>query len=144
MHTSNSDWLNYPYCYSAFLNRWDNRVYQSGVDDPSPCKTVFDPSPAGFVVPRRSFASGFTTVVGSFDHGYRFMRNPSDTEGVLWQADGYWGVSGANMMDNYGCYWSCSRNECLRFSKPGNYGIQLNYICSTESALSVRPQKITW
>jgi hypothetical protein len=51
---------------------------------------VYDPCPPGFKIPNGNTFTGFTfdNVVGSFDNGWMFKRNSSDTTGIFFPASG--------------------------------------------------------
>ena len=94
-------------------NLWDADM--SGFDSDQPVnKTVYDPCPAGFSVPRYYFATYFSTNnrVRSFKGGCYFKKTPSDPTGSFWATSGYRnGGAGVNEAGNYGSYWSATANN---------------------------------
>lgn len=107
---------NWRYGVNFSKNLWDNNLGDVDTDDPAPCKTIYDPCPAKFCVPRYKFSTGFADVrelkvAGPFDHGYYFKRNDSDSEGAFWAAHGYLagGATFSENIDNFGVagrYWT--------------------------------------
>lgn len=83
-------------------NYWDANMTESSFDEPVN-KTFYDPSPAGFSVPRLFFGSGFFSAFSGFDvqgnldsigdyidYGWFLKRNVLDTEGIFWREGIYW------------------------------------------------------
>lgn len=109
-----------------FINMWD--ATQTGYSDKEVVKTIYDPSPLGMKVPRKSAFTGFTTngantnvsydygnnvysninVVGSFNHGWIFKYNSSSEGGSFWAASGYRQNVLLNSVGKSGYYWSAS------------------------------------
>jgi hypothetical protein len=84
----------YPYNWfgsSSYYNLWDASCTSEGNSDNNVVKTVYDPCPVGFKMPNGNTFTYFSTtnVVGSFNNGWKFKRNSSDTTGVFFPASGY-------------------------------------------------------
>ena len=76
---------------SSYYNLWDANYVATGNSDNNVVKTVYDPCPVGFKMPNGNTFTYFSTtnVVGSFNNGWKFKRNSSDTTGVFFPASGY-------------------------------------------------------
>lgn len=118
------DWIkgsSHPY------NLWfaTNHLIGDAAPTTTPVKTIYDPCPPGFVVPRKTFATGFTVSGGArvnvtadpatpndlegldnlnlvegkkaFEWGWWFKRNSSDTEGQFFPAFGTRGINGGGL-----------------------------------------------
>jgi len=105
---------------------WD--ATQTGYSDKEVVKTIYDPSPLGMKVPRKSAFTGFTTngantnvsydygnnvysninVVGSFNHGWIFKYNSSSEGGSFWAASGYRQNVLLTGVGKSSYYWSAS------------------------------------
>ena len=77
----------------SYYNLWDANCTDTGYSDNTVVKTVYDPCPVGFKIPNGNTFTGFgsgssVNAVGSFDAGYKFKRNSSDTVGVFFPAAG--------------------------------------------------------
>lgn len=84
-------------------NLWNANLNSAGAYDDmaTAIKTVYDPCPAGFMLPAGRAWTGFTTtgnntstrsefnVVGEWSAGWMFKRNSADTVGVRYPAAGY-------------------------------------------------------
>lgn len=80
------DWMREGYAF----NLWDAACTFVGASDNNVVKTVYDPCPVGFKMPNGNTFTYFskTNVVGSFNNGWKFKRNSSDTTGVFFPASG--------------------------------------------------------
>jgi hypothetical protein len=104
-------------------NYWNALIDASssiGDNQDTAVKTVYDPSPTGFMVPNGNAFTGFTTtggnttdqtafnVVGSFSAGWKFKKNAGDIVGNLFPAAGYRdsGSGGLGGVGSGGYYWS--------------------------------------
>lgn len=118
------DWIkgdSHPY------NLWfaTNHLIGDAAPTTTPVKTIYDPCPPGFVVPRKTFATGFTVSGGArvnvtadpntpkdligldnlnlvegkkeFEWGWWFKRNSSDTKGQFFPAFGTRGINGGGL-----------------------------------------------
>ena len=91
-------------------NLWDADMNVVDSDQPVN-KTVYDPCPAGFSVPRYKFSTYFSTTnnVGSFTSGYYFKKTPSDPTGSFWAASGgRFNGGGLDGVGTRGYYWSAT------------------------------------
>ncbi|MGN0309179.1 MAG: hypothetical protein ACI4C3_01095 [Bacteroides sp.] len=78
---------------TSYYNLWDANCTSTGYSDNTVVKTVYDPCPVGFKMPNGNTFTGFgngstVNAVGSFDAGYKFKRNSSDTTGLFFPASG--------------------------------------------------------
>ena len=92
---------------ATYQNLWD--ANQTGTTDRETVKTIYDPCPPGFKVPRKN-AYAFTTktnAIGDFEAGYLFKRTSTDGEGMFMYASGYRNHKngGLSSMGTYGHYW---------------------------------------
>ncbi len=129
---SNIDW-----CSTSYSNLWSAKNSLSStihIDDH--VKTVYDPSPVGYVVPPTSYFTGFTTtgldseaseefnVKGSFDNGFDFYCGLDKTGSTIHlPSEGYRYYSDGNLytVSTRGYYWGASPHNSghgyrLRFS----------------------------
>jgi len=95
---------------ATYQNLWDATA--TGDTDKETVKTIYDPCPPGFKVPRKNAYNYFstTTKIGDFDAGYLFKKTSSDTDGMFFYAAGYrhheTGALGS--MSTWGHYWTSS------------------------------------
>ena len=105
-----------------FWNFWDALCNSTGASDnlATAIKTVYDPCPAGFIVPVGRAFTGFTAtgentsesadfeVVGSFSAGWYFKANGDDLIGQFFPASGLRsrGPGGLGEVGSRGYYWS--------------------------------------
>ena len=134
--------------YSYAYNNWDaSRVNDNAAVNP--VKTVYDPCPAGFCVPRRDMVSNFSTsnVVGSFSSGYYFKKSSSDATGAFWGASGRRRTGTSVEYNNSrGFYWGAQPSS-------SSYGYSLYFLSGTVTpeytsdyryyAESVRPATVS-
>lgn len=83
-------------------NLWNTHCKTTGPADDmaTAIKTIYDPCPAGFMLPAGRAWTGFTStggntstreqfnVVGNWNAGWVFKKNPTDTEGIRYPAAG--------------------------------------------------------
>ena len=117
--TTYYNWNNLSY----FNNFWNAAMTESGDladNQATAIKTIYDPCPAGFMLPAGRAWTGFTTtgtnsgtssefnVVGSFDAGWKFKKDAQDTVGAYYPASGYRGSGSGGLYDvgGYGVCWS--------------------------------------
>ena len=118
--TTGHNWNNLDY----FYNFWNAADTAATLDDnqATAIKTIYDPCPAGWMLPAGRAFTGFTTsgssvssgapegceVVGSFSNGWKFKRNSTDAVGNCWPASGRRdGASGSlSSVGSGGYYWS--------------------------------------
>ncbi|GEM_PF-2570633 len=134
--------IQYPYQFiiyggnwATYRNLWDAGQTEKD-EDREPIKTVYDPCPPGFKVPRKSCFTGFS-LRGNFtsedriylqsdmgEDGYYYKaakavgvyckKGASDRTGILMYAQAYYGSDGAFLGDRgqIGWYWtSCKSND---------------------------------
>lgn len=124
--SSVTDYIKYPYAFFQSLSTttgvinylsWNSQALSSL--DPKVYKSLFDPCPVGFCVPRAAVFSGLTTTgvqstsssevnsIGSFSGGSLYKKNSDDTEGFWLSANGYVAASSAAIKTNssVGMYW---------------------------------------
>ena len=111
---NNLSWMN---------NFWDAAMTADGDlsdNQLTAIKTIYDPSPVGFMLPAGRAWTGFTTtgsntstagefnVVGSFDDGWNFKKNSADAVGTKYYASGYRdnGDGEQYNVGSGGYYWS--------------------------------------
>ena len=92
---------------ATYQNLWD--ANQTSTTDRETVKTIYDPCPPGFKVPRKN-AYAFTTktnAIGGFEAGYLFKRTSTDGEGMFMYASGYRNHAngGLGSMGTFGHYW---------------------------------------
>ena len=103
--------------YSTMYNNWDATATSTTAKDP--VKTVYDPCPPGFSVPRRDAFSYFSTTnkVGNFSNGFYFKKNSSDTSGSFWGAGGRRQSSTTiSNRGTYGYYWGAQPYSGYNYS----------------------------
>ena len=128
-HNNNWNTLDY------FYNFWDASETTTGSADKATVKTVYDPSPVGFKVGNARVFNYFSTtnVIGSFDYGYYFKRNSTDTTGTFFAASGGRGrkSGGLSNVGSYGFVWSAGSGSAasayyLYFSSGSVYPVNNN------------------
>lgn len=108
---------------SKTYNLWDAGCTETGNNDNTVVKTVYDPCPVGYHMPNGNTFTGFskTNVVGSFINGWYFKKNSSDTTGVFFPACGYrhYGYGDIRNIGNSGYMWlssaSSTDNACYSY-----------------------------
>lgn len=130
---------------SSYYNLWDANCTNENNSDNTIVKTVYDPCPVGFKMPNGNTFTYFskTNVVGSFNNGWKFKRNSSDTTGVFFPASGIRSYSDGslNIVGSRGCVWlSSAYNQSnaydLYFSSSSVYPQYYDY---RAYGFSVRP-----
>ncbi len=131
--------IQYPYkfiktTWTDYLNLWDAGQTVAG-EDREPIKTVYDPCPPGFKVPRKSCFTGFS-LRGNFanedridlqsdmgEDGYYYKaakavgiyckKGSSDRTGILMYTQSFYFNTGAFVKDRgqIGWYWTACRTE---------------------------------
>ena len=94
------------------INYWNyNNTSSKSADQLNAVKTVYDPLPAGFMVPSYWFCSGITTTtntatsvskfrkIGSWDSGWYFKNSDSDNVGTFWPALGIADCATGNILN---------------------------------------------
>lgn len=126
------------------LNLWDAACTATGKSDNAVVKTVYDPCPVGFHVPNGNTFSYFSTsnVVGSFDYGYKFKRNSSDSVGVFFPASGNRGRT-TGVLENVGSYGSVWTSASPSLNYPAYLRLYSGSVTVTNNyrafACSIRP-----
>ena len=154
--TTNHNWNNLAW----FNNFWNAAITGSGDlgdNQDSAVKTIYDPSPAGWMLPSGRAFTGFTTtgdnssdsatfnVIGAWKNGWQFKRKSDDAAGNFFPASGYRAYDSGGLTDvsSIGSYWSFAPGSqtyarCLVFSS-GNVGpLDYNY---RAYGFSVRPSR---
>ena len=79
----------------AVYGRWfgdlstvPNNLWNSSVNEHAPIKTIYDPSPIGFIVSLPEIFHGLHAL-GAFNYGVYSKRNTEDTTGMFLPASGY-------------------------------------------------------
>ncbi len=154
------------WCSTNYYNLWsvNNSSYGTGVIHISDhIKSVYDPSPVGYIVPPISAFSGFTTtgsteyltngtvnVAGDFDYGFNFycaLNGESGDETIFFPAMGYrsGNIDLPNLVGRYAYFCSASR-----YSSTQNYELSFEYRLvypaiynNLQAAVSVRPVRET-
>ena len=143
-----------------FTNFWNAAMNTSdNLDDnqSTAIKTIYDPSPVGYMLPAGRFATGFTStgsntstagefnVVGDFANGWKFKKNANDAVGDYWPASGYRDSSSGvlHFVGSLGYYWSFAPYSqadarYLTFYSGGVYPLGSNY---RAYGFSVRPSR---
>ena len=121
---SKYNWNNLPW----FNNFWNAALTASSEladNQMTAIKTIYDPSPVGFMLPGPRAWTGFTTtgsntstagefnVVGSSSDGWNFKRNSADAVGTKYCASGcrYRTSGGLNNVGSSGYFWSFAPNS---------------------------------
>ena len=108
---------------SWFNNFWNAAMTDSGDladNQATAIKTIYDPCPAGFMLPAGRAWTGFTTtgsntstasefnVIGSFSAGWNFKKDAQDTVGTYYPASGCrrYGSGGLGSVGSYGYCWA--------------------------------------
>ena len=112
------NWNNLSYFYNYWNAACTSTTGQPADDQSLAIKTIYDPSPVGYMLPAVRFATGFTTtgsntsdstqfnVIGSFNNGWTFKKDSSDATGVYFPAAGYRGYSSSSLTNvGSGGYW---------------------------------------
>ena len=132
---------------TSYYNLWDAKCTSTGNSDNTVVKTVYDPCPVGFKMPNGNTFTYFSkpNAVGSFNNGWYFRRNSSDTTGVFFPASGYRRNLNGSLLDvgSIGYVWLSSARStlnagCMYFvsnSADMQYGVYRAQGCS------VRPVK---
>ena len=139
----NAYWNNSFFGGGNQTNLWDADMNVVDSDQPVN-KTVYDPCPAGFSVPRYNFATYFSTTnkVGSFDKGWWFKKTPSDPTGSFWAASGgRFSGAGVGSDGNNGYYWSATMSSSSYGRNFYFYSSGISPVISSRCCfgLSVRP-----
>lgn len=96
----------------GYLNLWDAACTTTGNSDNDVVKTIYDPCPIGFKVPNGNVFTGFSrkNTIGSYDNGWYFKRNSSDTTGIYFPATGnrYHETGELSGCGSSGCIWLSS------------------------------------
>ena len=119
--------------YSFTTYNWNNLAYMNNFwnaaetgsstladDQATAIKTIYDPSPVGYMLQSGRFATGFTTtgtssstasefnVIGSWANGWTFKKNSTDSTGVFFPAAGYRSGTSSSLagMGSYGGWWA--------------------------------------
>lgn len=92
----------------SYYNLWDANCNTTGCSDNNTVKTIYDPCPVGFKIPNGNTFTYFSTsnVVGSFDNGWTFKKNSTDTVGNFFPASGSRGY-GSGSLGNVGSNGYC-------------------------------------
>lgn len=126
------------------LNLWDAACTATGKSDNAVVKTVYDPCPVGFHVPNGNTFSYFSTsnVVGSFNCGYKFKRNSSDSVGVFFPASGSRKRT-TGVLENVGSYGSVWTSASPSLNYPAYLRLYSGSVTVTNNyrafACSIRP-----
>ena len=151
------NWNNLDY----FYNFWNAADTAATLDDnqATAIKTIYDPCPAGWMLPAGRAFTGFTTsgssvssgaptgceVVGSFSNGWKFKRNADDAAGNYFPASGYRGrTSGAlDIVGSIGYYWSFASNSRAnaRYLNFHASAVTPTYTSYRANGFSVRPSR---
>lgn len=106
--------------FNNFWNAAQNVQDNNADDQATAVKTIYDPSPAGFMLPGGRAFTGFTTtggntttaaqfnIIGSFSNGFTFKRNADDAVGQYFIAAGQIDKATGNIasIGNAGNYWT--------------------------------------
>lgn len=129
---------------SKTFNLWDASQTTTGRSDNSVVKTVYDPCPVGFHIPNGNTFSYFSTsnIVGSYDYGYKFKRNSSDSVGVFFPSSGNRGrITGA--LENVGAIGSVWTSAASSVNSAWYFRLYSGSVTFTDNyrsfACSVRP-----
>lgn len=55
------------WCTTTFYNNWDSLQVKDSVTETNVTKTIYDPSPSGFMVAPRAATNGMTSEIASFE-----------------------------------------------------------------------------
>jgi len=145
-----------------FYNFWDASLNITGASDnlATAVKTIYDPCPAGFIVPVGRAFTGFTTTgnnssnasefnaIGSFTNGWKFKANSEDTVGQFFMASGYRSreSSALNNVGWGGGYWSSAAANQANAGGIYFYSGDISplFTISRTVGFSVRPIREYW
>lgn len=131
---------------NKIVNLWDASCQNYGYSDNNVIKTVYDPCPVGFKIPNGRTFSGCVSsnVVGSFNSGYYFKKNASDTTGIFLPATGYIKTDFLSVAVSGNIINSALYNQewlhCMFFNKTGDT-ISWGHKMEQYTLGSVRPVK---
>jgi len=147
-NTTTYNWNNLAW-FNNFWNAAETASSSLADNQDTAIKTIYDPSPAGYMLPAGRFATGFTTtganssttsefnVIGSWSNGWTIKKNSIDKIGVYFPACGYRnGESGGlGNVGSIGSWWtfapySQTLARYLSFSSTIMYPLNGNYRAS--------------
>lgn len=119
----------FDWCSNSYYNLWSGGYCGTGLIESSQAglsKTVYDPSPRGYMMPASNAFTGFTStgsntstssqfnVVGDFDKGWNFRTGVGDNT-IFFPAAGYRYYSNGSryIVGYYGFYWSAVPSSTL-------------------------------
>ncbi len=128
-YTWGGSWTAQPPTGYSYRNLWSMDNIETGFNDNTVVKTIYDPCPAGFKMPAANAFTGFTTdgennspmnVNGVWDNGWHFNNKITNPDATV-----YFPVSGLRGKDDgelsevnmHGWYWTAG---------PGNTGLGLH------------------
>lgn len=129
----------------SYYNLWDANCIATGSSDNVVVKTVYDPCPAGYMMPNgRTFSYFYSrNVIGNFNNGRYFKRNSSDTTGVFIPASGSRnsGRGALNGVGGHGYLWysSVKNSEALSSLYFYSGDVYTNWGSYRSEGISVRP-----
>lgn len=145
--------------HTYFYNIWNMQANTNSIDCIT-IKTVYDPSPAGYCVPRLNTWDGMSISLSymidrtgdnnvnstdfNTDYGWYFKRGPSDTEGYFMPITRYRNSAGVLYVDPKGDYWSATLESSSsgRLSEFTAGSFYPRTSCGRTYANAIRPQKI--
>ena len=126
---------------NSSLELWNKNNTLTNVNSNKVYKTIYDPNPVGYIMPKISAFSGFTSNSGGYNQGYYFYSNHNG-ETVFFNALGIINpANGSVAQTDQGYYYSAdpaSSSECyfLRFF---NGVITPTFVLTRALGFSVRP-----
>lgn len=139
------------WCTTTFYNNWDSSQVKDSVTETNVTKTIYDPSPSGFMVAPRAATNGMTSEIASFESATKMNPMGHRYNGIFFPGLGYrihqpYSQSGPRTAVgfSYGGHYTCVGHSTWygrQFTYYMNtiYPVNTNSGCIRANALPVHP-----